>query len=69
MKIKFVREIPQWIISSDTAAYHPTSNTIYCIWWKPWFLCHELLHYLGHRLGGNSHWLHCWLDGGESNFK
>jgi len=28
-KIIFIKEIPQWIISSDIAAYHPSSKTIY----------------------------------------
>jgi len=26
MKIKFVNELPQWIISSDIAAYHPATK-------------------------------------------
>ena len=29
LKIKFVEELPQWIISSETAAYHPASKTIW----------------------------------------
>ena len=47
--IKFVREIPQWIISSDTAAYHPFSKTL-CIrnnlgWRTIPILFHELQHW------------------------
>lgn len=29
LKINFVDEIPQWIISSDIAAYHPSERTIW----------------------------------------
>lgn len=29
MKIIFIDELPQWITSSDTAAYHPFSKTIW----------------------------------------
>jgi len=29
LHIKFVDELPQWIISSDIAAYHPASKTIW----------------------------------------
>ena len=29
MKINFVDKIPQWIISSDIAAYHPKTKTIW----------------------------------------
>ena len=60
MKIRFVKEIPQWIIESDKAAYHPSSNTIYLTKWRHLF--HELLHWLGHKLEGKKHWIHNWLD-------
>jgi hypothetical protein len=43
MKIVKVKELPQWIISSDKAAYHPYSKTIYLTAWK--YLPHELIHY------------------------
>lgn len=60
MKVKFVKEIPQWVIESDKAAYHPASNTIYLTKWQ--YLIHELLHWLGHKLGGRGHWIHNLID-------
>ena len=62
MKIKFVKETPQWIISSDIGAYHPFSNTIYVRRDKWWKVFHELGHWLGHKIGGKNHWIHNWLD-------
>lgn len=49
MKIIFCDEIPQWIISSDKAAYHPYSKTIYTTRWK--YLPHELLHWFFDLVG------------------
>lgn len=40
--------IPQWIISSDKAAYHPWSNTIYLTKWK--YLFHELGHWFFYKI-------------------
>ena len=62
MKIVFVREIPQWIIESDIAAYHPYSNTIYVRKDKWWKVFHELLHWAGHKIGGRNHWIHKFID-------
>ena len=48
-KIKFVNEIPQWIISSSIAAYHPKTKTIWIrndLGWKTIpILLHELTHW------------------------
>jgi len=58
MKVHKVKEIPQWIISSNKAAYHPFSRTIWITRWK--YLPHELLHYMADRLHLN--WLHYFID-------
>ena len=57
--IQIVDELPQWIISSDIAAYHPWSRTI---WLKRRSFCrmtisliHELVHHLIEVLGGGPH--------------
>ena len=43
------KELPQWIISSDTAAYHSYSNTIYIREDRGLLsLVHEYLHWLFH---------------------
>lgn len=67
MKIKFVNEIPQWIISSDIAAYHPATKTIWIrnnLGWKTIpALIHELTHWFIHKFLGNSEKLHNKLDG------
>lgn len=67
MKIKFVNEIPQWIISSDIAAYHPATKTIWIrnnLGWKTIpTLIHELTHWFIHKFLGNSEKLHNKLDG------
>ena len=39
-------ELPQWIISSDRACYHPFSNTIYLRKDCKYLLFHELGHYI-----------------------
>jgi len=44
MKIIKVKTLPQWIISSDKAAYHPYTKTIYLTKWR--YLPHELCHWL-----------------------
>jgi len=66
MKIKFVSEIPQWIISSDVAAYHPASKTIWIrnnLGWKTIpTLLHELTHWFIHKFLGNNEKLHNKLD-------
>lgn len=52
LKIEIYDELPQWIISSDRAAYHPATRTIYfkssCISYK--VICHELGHWVIHML-------------------
>jgi hypothetical protein len=67
MKINFVSEIPQWIISSDIAAYHPHSRTIWIrndLGWKTIpTLCHELCHWFIDKFLGNNPNLHDKLDG------
>lgn len=73
MKVNIIRNgsLPQWIISSPKAAYHPNSKTIWISvsecsgWWDfiKTFL-HEFTHYLIHTLGLTEK-LHKILD--ESN--
>ena len=83
-RIRIVKELPQWIISSHTAAYVPVDNTIYlrkpiphpflfaiimCKVEMVKFLLHELGHWLGFQISGNKSKIHKWLDGGkEPNF-
>jgi len=66
MEIKFVNEIPQWIISSDVAAYHPASKTIWIrnnLGWKTIpTLLHELTHWFIHKFLGNNEKLHSEAD-------
>ncbi len=66
MKLKFVNEIPQWIISSDVAAYHPASKTIWIrnnLGWKTIpTLLHELTHWFIHKFLGNNEKLHSEAD-------
>ena len=62
MKIVIVQELPQWIISSDVAAYHPATRTIYCRKDKWWYIAHELGHWLGCKMGEYGNWVHNWLD-------
>jgi len=69
LKIKLVDDLPQWVISSNTACYHPFSNTIWCRRDKWWLIGHELVHWISHKLGGKEHWLHKWVDGGKVNYK
>jgi len=50
------KELPQWIVSGDRAAYHPVSNTIYIrddLGAATLFheYCHWLFHKVGLRLG------------------
>ena len=52
MKIEFHESLPQWITSSDIAAYHPASRTIFIkrglgLNFIP-TLIHELTHWLIH---------------------
>lgn len=64
-KIKVRKELPQWIISSDVAAYHPASNTIYI---RRGAGMRTLFHELGHWLAClyEIQALHDWLDGGKN---
>jgi hypothetical protein len=51
-KIIKCKELPQWIIESDRAAYHPASNTIYIRDDQSVLvLFHEFLHFFFHVLG------------------
>ena len=66
MKINFVNELPQWIISSDVAAYHPYSKTI---WIKNdlglrtiTILFHELKHWFIHIFLNNNKKFHNNID-------
>lgn len=55
------KELPQWITSSDTAAFHPASNTIYIREDQGLrVLAHEYGHWLGCLL--RLDWIHRWLD-------
>lgn len=64
--IKFVNEIPQWIISSNIAAYHPYSKTIYIrnnLGFKTIpILLHELSHWFIHIFLNNNQKLHNKID-------
>lgn len=52
IKIIYCEELPQWIIESDRAAYHPYSNTIYIRNDQKFIvLIHELTHYILHKIG------------------
>lgn len=67
VKINFVDEIPQWIISSNIAAYQPAEKTIWVrnnlgIRTIP-VLFHEFLHYLIHILFNNNEKYHNFIDG------
>ena len=64
--IKFVKEIPQWIISSYVAAYHPYSKTI---WIRSNLglktiptLIHELTHWFIHVFLKNNNKFHNKID-------
>lgn len=65
-KIKFVNEIPQWIINSNIAAYHPFSKTIWIrnnlgLRTIP-VLIHEITHWFIHVCLENNINLHNKLD-------
>ena len=52
-KVQVVEEIPQWIVSSDTAAYVPRTQTIYLREDQGAVaLVHELGHHLIHLFHG-----------------
>ena len=64
--IRFVDEIPQWIISSDIAAYHPHTKTIWIrnnLRWKTIsILLHELTHWFIHVFLNNNELYHNKID-------
>lgn len=66
MKINFVKEIPQWIISSNIAAYHPKEKTIWIRndlgWSTILVLFHELQHWFIDVFLGNDEKLHNKID-------
>ena len=74
LKIVFCHELPGWIRSSTKAAYHPPSNSIFIAKKEQSYfkiithLFHELVHFVGHQLGGPEHWLHRIIDGGKVNY-
>ena len=55
MRIRFHPELPQWITSSDIAAYHPSTCTIHVRTGLGWrlvpVLAHEFTHWAIHVLG------------------
>jgi hypothetical protein len=57
-KIVKSKELPQWIISSDKAAYYPFSNTIYTT--KLRYIPHELLHWFACKY--NINFMHKLID-------
>jgi len=68
--VRWCDELPQWIISSNRACYHPFSNTIYIrkgLGLKT--LLHEYIHWLGYYIGGRKCFLHRLVDGGKLNLK
>ena len=71
--IKFVDEIPQWIISSDIAAYHPCTKTT---WIRNnlgsktiSILLHELTHWFIHVFLNNNELYHNKIDKKKQNRK
>lgn len=68
-KIRFVDEIPQWIMSSDTAAYSPKMNQIWVRRDRWWMIIHELIHWVAHLTGGTECRIHKWVDHGRINFR
>ena len=66
-KVKFVDEIPQWIISSDIAAYHPYTKTIWIRNKLGWgktilILLHKLTHWFIDVFLNNSEKYHNKID-------
>ena len=61
-----IDEIPQWIISSDIAAYHPHTKTIWIrnnLRWKTIsILLHELTHWFIHVFLNNNELYHNKID-------
>jgi hypothetical protein len=66
--IFFVDEIPDWILSSNTAAYHPRTNKIWIRKDRPWLIMHELTHWVAHKIWGNGSSIHKWIDHGKINY-
>ena len=69
MRLEWHDDLPQWITSSDVAAYHPASRTIHVRRGLgrrlPGVLLHEMLHWLIDVAGLTEPW-HRRLDrGGE----
>jgi hypothetical protein len=59
--VRRYRSLPQWITSSDRAAYHPAGNTIYLRHDQGFrTLMHEYGHWFACKVGWG--WLHTWLD-------
>lgn len=66
MKIEFHDQLPEWITSSDTGAYHPYSKTIFIRkgmgWDTPRVVAHELVHWLIDLFHLPELWQHRWDD-------
>ena len=58
MKIIYHKILPQWIISSDKAAYHPFTKTIHTTNFR--YIPHELIHWVVDCLGISK--LHIFID-------
>ncbi len=64
-KIRLVDgELPQWILSSHVAAYHPATQTIWISRCGPWTFGarfgHELIHHGIHLVGGGARFHHAY---------
>lgn len=68
-KIFFVAELPDWIMSSENAAYHPYTNQIWIRRDHWWLIVHELIHWVAHKIGGTQSRIHKWLDHGKINYR
>jgi len=61
-RIEFLEELPDWIDSSDDAAYGPTTRTIYIAvsgrpkWYVAWCLSHEFGHHVIEVVSGKPSW-------------
>lgn len=69
-KIEKHKELPQWILSSEKACYHPSSNTIHIKNDQGIAsLLHEYSHWFAHVVGGSTCFLHKILDHGTINLR
>lgn len=67
-RIEFHEELPEWITSSDEAAYGPCTRTIYLATGRysklriAWSLLHELGHHIIEVVSGNPEWQYAYDD-------